>query len=97
MGGCRADVVRAMALNFGQLAFFSEAKAQLKANTDWLRQHADPERERHRWVFLPPFSPCPSTLSRPACRSSRRGLTGSSYNREEWRIVLPMLRDVKAS
>ncbi|KAI5464799.1 mitochondrial carrier domain-containing protein [Mariannaea sp. PMI_226] len=32
--GCAPTVVRAMALNFGQLAFFSEAKAQLKANTD---------------------------------------------------------------
>lgn len=28
--GCAPTVVRAMALNFGQLAFFSEAKAQLK-------------------------------------------------------------------
>jgi solute carrier family 25 oxoglutarate transporter 11 len=32
--GAAPTVVRAMALNFGQLAFFSEAKAQLKANTD---------------------------------------------------------------
>lgn len=28
--GCAPTVVRAMALNFGQLAFFSEAKSQLK-------------------------------------------------------------------
>ncbi|PHH87921.1 hypothetical protein CDD83_8236 [Cordyceps sp. RAO-2017] len=33
--GAAPTVVRAMALNFGQLAFFSEAKAQLKRNTDW--------------------------------------------------------------
>ncbi|KAK4158362.1 putative mitochondrial 2-oxoglutarate/malate carrier protein [Chaetomidium leptoderma] len=33
--GAAPTVVRAMALNFGQLAFFSEAKAQLKARTDW--------------------------------------------------------------
>lgn len=33
--GCFPTVVRAMALNFGQLAFFSEAKAQLKGRTDW--------------------------------------------------------------
>lgn len=33
--GATPTVVRAMALNFGQLAFFSEAKAQLKANTEW--------------------------------------------------------------
>jgi hypothetical protein len=32
--GAAPTVVRAMALNFGQLAFFSEAKAQLKNNTD---------------------------------------------------------------
>lgn len=32
--GAAPTVARAMALNFGQLAFFSEAKAQLKANTD---------------------------------------------------------------
>lgn len=32
--GAAPTVVRAMALNFGQLAFFSEAKARLKANTD---------------------------------------------------------------
>lgn len=32
--GAAPTVVRAMALNFGQLAFFSEAKAQLKRNTD---------------------------------------------------------------
>lgn len=32
--GAAPTVVRAMALNFGQLAFFSEAKVQLKANTD---------------------------------------------------------------
>ncbi|QPG94539.1 Putative mitochondrial 2-oxoglutarate/malate carrier protein [Epichloe festucae Fl1] len=32
--GAAPTVVRAMALNFGQLAFFSEAKAQLKKNTD---------------------------------------------------------------
>lgn len=32
--GAAPTVVRAMALNFGQLAFFSEAKAQLKANTE---------------------------------------------------------------
>lgn len=32
--GAAPTVVRAMALNFGQLAFFSEAKAQLKQNTD---------------------------------------------------------------
>ncbi|KAK3292554.1 mitochondrial carrier domain-containing protein [Chaetomium fimeti] len=33
--GAAPTVVRAMALNFGQLAFFSEAKAQLKTRTDW--------------------------------------------------------------
>lgn len=33
--GCLPTVARAMALNFGQLAFFSEAKGQLKAHTDW--------------------------------------------------------------
>ena len=33
--GAAPTVVRAMALNFGQLAFFSEAKAQLKARTEW--------------------------------------------------------------
>jgi solute carrier family 25 oxoglutarate transporter 11 len=33
--GAAPTVVRAMALNFGQLAFFSEAKAQLKTNTEW--------------------------------------------------------------
>ncbi|KAL2131447.1 hypothetical protein VTI74DRAFT_5095 [Chaetomium olivicolor] len=33
--GAAPTVVRAMALNFGQLAFFSEAKAQLKARTQW--------------------------------------------------------------
>ena len=32
--GATPTVVRAMALNFGQLAFFSEAKAQFKAHTD---------------------------------------------------------------
>lgn len=33
--GAAPTVVRAMALNFGQLAFFSETKAQLKAHTSW--------------------------------------------------------------
>lgn len=33
--GASPTVVRAMALNFGQLAFFSEAKTQLKAKTQW--------------------------------------------------------------
>ncbi|KAK0707409.1 mitochondrial carrier domain-containing protein [Lasiosphaeris hirsuta] len=33
--GAAPTVVRAMALNFGQLAFFSEAKSQLKARTTW--------------------------------------------------------------
>lgn len=33
--GASPTVVRAMALNFGQLAFFSEAKSQLKAKTQW--------------------------------------------------------------
>lgn len=33
--GATPTVVRAMALNFGQLAFFSEAKAQLKEKTEW--------------------------------------------------------------
>ncbi|KAK4189399.1 putative mitochondrial 2-oxoglutarate malate carrier protein [Podospora australis] len=33
--GAGPTVVRAMALNFGQLAFFSEAKAQLKQRTTW--------------------------------------------------------------
>ncbi|BEI81543.1 hypothetical protein CcaverHIS002_0207030 [Cutaneotrichosporon cavernicola] len=33
--GCFPTVVRAMALNFGQLAFFSEAKAQFEARTNW--------------------------------------------------------------
>jgi solute carrier family 25 (mitochondrial oxoglutarate transporter), member 11 len=33
--GCFPTVVRAMALNFGQLAFFSEAKSQLKQRTQW--------------------------------------------------------------
>lgn len=33
--GAAPTVVRAMALNFGQLAFFSEAKAQLKQRTTW--------------------------------------------------------------
>lgn len=33
--GATPTVVRAMALNFGQLAFFSEAKSQLKTKTDW--------------------------------------------------------------
>ena len=33
--GAYPTVVRAMALNFGQLAFFSEAKTQLKARTTW--------------------------------------------------------------
>lgn len=34
-GGAFPTVVRAMALNFGQLAFFSETKAQLKSRTQW--------------------------------------------------------------
>ena len=33
--GATPTVVRAMALNFGQLAFFSEAKVQLKRRTQW--------------------------------------------------------------
>jgi solute carrier family 25 oxoglutarate transporter 11 len=33
--GCLPTVARAMALNFGQLAFFSEAKGQLKKRTEW--------------------------------------------------------------
>ncbi|KAI8626446.1 mitochondrial carrier domain-containing protein [Xylariaceae sp. FL1651] len=33
--GATPTVVRAMALNLGQLAFFSEAKAQLKTRTTW--------------------------------------------------------------
>jgi solute carrier family 25 oxoglutarate transporter 11 len=33
--GAAPTVVRAMALNFGQLAFFSEAKVQLKKHTNW--------------------------------------------------------------
>ncbi|AEO59019.1 hypothetical protein MYCTH_2306903 [Thermothelomyces thermophilus ATCC 42464] len=33
--GAAPTVVRAMALNFGQLAFFSEAKARLKEHTSW--------------------------------------------------------------
>ena len=33
--GASPTVVRAMALNFGQLAFFSEAKSQLKAKSQW--------------------------------------------------------------
>ncbi|GMK54029.1 hypothetical protein CspeluHIS016_0106150 [Cutaneotrichosporon spelunceum] len=33
--GCWPTVVRAMALNFGQLAFFSEAKAQFETHTNW--------------------------------------------------------------
>lgn len=33
--GATPTVVRAMALNFGQLAFFSETKAQLKQRTQW--------------------------------------------------------------
>lgn len=32
--GCAPTVARAMALNFGQLAFFSEAKSQLSRHTD---------------------------------------------------------------
>jgi solute carrier family 25 (mitochondrial oxoglutarate transporter), member 11 len=36
--GAAPTVVRAMALNFGQLAFFSEAKAQLKDKTTWSPQ-----------------------------------------------------------
>ncbi|KAK5662089.1 hypothetical protein OQA88_10204 [Cercophora sp. LCS_1] len=33
--GATPTIVRAMALNFGQLAFFSETKAQLKKRTEW--------------------------------------------------------------
>ena len=33
--GASPTVARAMALNFGQLAFFSEAKTQLKQRTEW--------------------------------------------------------------
>ncbi|KAK2058223.1 mitochondrial carrier [Colletotrichum caudatum] len=36
--GAAPTVVRAMALNFGQLAFFSEAKSQLKQKTQWSSQ-----------------------------------------------------------
>lgn len=36
--GCVPTVARAMALNFGQLAFFSEAKSQLKTKTTWSPQ-----------------------------------------------------------
>ncbi|MCJ1325061.1 putative mitochondrial 2-oxoglutarate/malate carrier protein [Thelotrema lepadinum] len=36
--GCVPTVLRAMALNFGQLAFFSEAKSQLKTRTKWSPQ-----------------------------------------------------------
>ena len=36
--GCIPTVARAMALNFGQLAFFSEAKSQLKSRTSWSPQ-----------------------------------------------------------
>ena len=36
--GSYPTVVRAMALNFGQLAFFSEAKTQLQTRTQWSKQ-----------------------------------------------------------
>ncbi|KAL9040521.1 MAG: hypothetical protein Q9214_004451 [Letrouitia sp. 1 TL-2023] len=36
--GAYPTIVRAMALNFGQLAFFSETKDQLKARTQWSQQ-----------------------------------------------------------
>lgn len=36
--GATPTVVRAMALNLGQLAFFSESKSQLKAHTNWSSQ-----------------------------------------------------------
>ncbi|KAL7622174.1 putative mitochondrial 2-oxoglutarate/malate carrier protein [Parahypoxylon ruwenzoriense] len=36
--GAAPTVVRAMSLNLGQLAFFSEAKAQLKVHTNWSTQ-----------------------------------------------------------
>ena len=36
--GASPTVVRAMALNFGQLAFFAEAKVQLKKRTQWAAQ-----------------------------------------------------------
>lgn len=36
--GAAPTVVRAMALNLGQLAFFSESKSQLKARTNWSPQ-----------------------------------------------------------
>lgn len=36
--GATPTVVRAMALNLGQLAFFSESKTQLKAHTNWSPQ-----------------------------------------------------------
>lgn len=36
--GATPTVVRAMALNLGQLAFFSESKTQLKAHTSWSPQ-----------------------------------------------------------
>ncbi|KAI1630518.1 mitochondrial carrier domain-containing protein [Exophiala viscosa] len=37
-GGCAPTVIRAIATNFGQLAFFSESKHQLRAHTNWSEQ-----------------------------------------------------------
>ena len=55
--GCFPTVVRAMALNFGQLAFFSEAKSQLKERTQWSPPHPDADGQRRcgflRQLLLP--------------------------------------------
>ncbi|KAI1326611.1 mitochondrial carrier domain-containing protein [Xylariaceae sp. FL0255] len=73
--GATPTVVRAMALNFGQLAFFSEAKAQLKTRTSWTPQ-AQTLSASAIAGFFASFLSLPFDFVKTRLQKQQRGLDG---------------------
>jgi len=73
--GAAPTVVRAMALNFGQLAFFSEAKAQLKEKTS-LSSRAQTLSASAMAGFFASFFSLPFDFVKTRLQKQQRGPSG---------------------
>jgi len=73
--GCFPTVLRAMALNFGQLAFFSEAKVRL-SQTDWMPASAAPWAASAVAGFFASFFSLPFDFVKTRLQNQRRSSDG---------------------
>ncbi|KAI4209828.1 MAG: hypothetical protein LQ351_007297 [Letrouitia transgressa] len=90
--GAFPTVVRAMALNFGQLAFFSETKDQLKARTQWSQQTQTLSASAVAGFFASFFS-LPFDFVKTRLQKQSRGKDGQLPYKGMWDCFRKVARD----